>query len=358
MKRLIIKKLVPGMVLSDNVYAYNNNQLVLPKGTVLDNQAITKLSFYSVLNVLVEDPPEELLPPEDDNDSYASRLRQTKEFQEFKADFESCATKFKSGIEELINDKENFDINSIITPIYDLVIKSNTSSNLFDMLHSLRTYDDATYVHCVSVAMICNIMGQWLKMGEEDTLVLTECGLLHDIGKMLIPNEIITKPSDLTTDEYEIVQTHPAQGYMILTDLNVSDHVKNAALMHHERCDGSGYPNGLKGPQIDFYAKCVAIADVYDAMTSARVYRDPLCPFMAIELFESEGLQRYDTNAIMTFLQNIVNTYLLNKVRLNDGREGEIIYINRDHLSRPTIKIGNEYLDLADHPELFIAQIV
>ncbi|WP_026491534.1 HD-GYP domain-containing protein [Butyrivibrio sp. XPD2002] len=358
MKRLITKKLVPGMILSDNVYAHDNNQLILPKGCVLDNQAITKLSFYSVLNVLVEDPPEEMVSPQDNSRSYAARLRQTEEFKEFKKDFEDCASKFKAGIGDLINDKEHFDIDSIISPIYDLVRKGNSSSNLFDMLHSLRTYDDATYVHCISVAMICNILGQWLKMSDDDIMILTEAGLLHDIGKLLIPNEIITKPSGLSSDEYSVVQTHPAQGYMILTDLDLSDHVKNAALMHHERCDGTGYPAHLKGPQIDFFAKCVSIADVYDAMTSARVYRDPLCPFIAIEMFESEGLQKYDTNAIMTFLQNIVNTYLLNRVRLNDGREGEIIFINRDHLSKPTIKIDNDYLDLSQHSNLYIEEIL
>jgi HD-GYP domain-containing protein (c-di-GMP phosphodiesterase class II) len=195
-------------------------------------------------------------------------------------------------------------------------------------------------------------------MGDEDINVLTQAGLLHDIGKLLIPNEIITKPDNLTSDEYTVVKTHPAQGYMILTDLNVSDHVKNAALMHHERCDGTGYPAHLKAPQIDFFAKCVSIADVYDAMTSARVYRGPLCPFIAIEMFEEEGLQKYDTGAIMTFLQNIVNTYLLNKVRLSDGREGDIIFINRDHLSRPTIKIGEEYLDLVQYPDLHIEELI
>ncbi len=358
MKRVITKKLIPGMVLSDNVYTYDNNQLVLPKGTVLDNQAITKLSFYSVLNVLVEDDPKDIIPDETEKDSYAARLRQTAEFKEFKQDFETCASRFRTGIDVIIHDKDNFNIDELMAPIYMLVGKGHSSSNLLDMLHSLRTYDDATYVHCVSVALICNIMGQWLRMGDEDINVLTQAGLLHDIGKLLIPNEIITKPDNLTSDEYTVVKTHPAQGYMILTDLNVSDHVKNAALMHHERCDGTGYPAHLKAPQIDFFAKCVSIADVYDAMTSARVYRGPLCPFIAIEMFEEEGLQKYDTGAIMTFLQNIVNTYLLNKVRLSDGREGDIIFINRDHLSRPTIKIGEEYLDLVQYPDLHIEELI
>ena len=154
------------------------------------------------------------------------------------------------------------------------------------------------------------------------------------------------------------MQTHPQEGYKILKNSDLDPHVKNAALMHHERCDGSGYPLHLQGPQIDPFAKIVAIADVYDAMTSARVYRGPLCPFVAISLFESEGLQKYDTNAIMTFLSNIVNTYLLNRVRLNNGLEGDIVFINRNHLSRPTIRIGEKYVDLTQTPDLYIEEII
>ncbi len=358
MKRLITSKLVPGMILSDNVYSYDQNVLVLPKGTILDNHAITKLSFYSVLSVLIDKSSIKDMPEDDSGESYAKRLRQTEEFKAFKRDFENCSAKFRSGIEEYIKRKGDLNLDEIMTPIYDLLEKAHTSSNLFDMLHSLRSYDDATYVHCVSVSMICNIMGKWLRMSEDDIETLTQAGLLHDIGKLFIPNEIISKPTHLTNDEVTVIQTHPSQGYMILSDLDVSDHVKNAALMHHEKCDGSGYPLHLKGPQIDYFAKCVAIADVYDAMTSARVYRGPLCPFNAIELFEEEGFQKYDTNAIMTFLQNIVNTYLLNRVRLSDGREGEIVFINRDHLSRPTVKVGEEYIDLTLYPNLTIDQVL
>jgi hypothetical protein len=83
-----------------------------------------------------------------------------------------------------------------------------------------------------------------------------------------------------------------------------------------------------------------------------------LCPFVAISLFESEGLQKYDTNAIMTFLSNIVNTYLLNRVRLNNRLEGDIVFINRNHLSRPTIRIGDKYIDLTQTPDLYIEEII
>lgn len=132
----------------------------------------------------------------------------------------------------------------------------------------------------------------------------------------------------------------------------------NAALMHHERCDGSGYPFGIRNSKIDSYAKMVAIADVYDAMTCARIYRGPLCPFKVIEVFESEGLQKYDTRFIMTFLENIVNTYMLHRVRLSDGRTGDVVFINRSSLARPTIKCGDTFVDLSIEPKLSIEEII
>ena len=128
--------------------------------------------------------------------------------------------------------------------------------------------------------------------------------------------------------------------------------------MHHERCDGSGYPMQLTSEQIDPFAKMVAIADVYDAMTSARVYRGPLCPFMVIEAFEQEGFLKYDAEYILTFLRNIVNTYMLHRVRLSDGREGEIVFINPDKLSKPTIKSGSQYINLSNERNLSIVAII
>ena len=137
-----------------------------------------------------------------------------------------------------------------------------------------------------------------------------------------------------------------------------SDHIRNAALMHHERYDGSGYPMRISGKQIDPYARIVAIADVYDAMTAARVYRGPLCPFRVIEIFEQEGFEKYDVEYLLTFLENVVNTYLQCDCKLSDGRKAKIIFINKDKLSRPTVQCGNEYIKLADHPDLTIEELL
>ena len=362
MKRVLTANLLPGMTLAENVYTYNNEQLILTEGTTLTDQSITKLEFYGIINVMVEDsitPIKDNVSYSDNSTlSYAQRLQQTNEFKQFKADFENASSRFENCINKIINGECDFNLIDFTDPIYNLLQQTCSPSNVFDMLHSLRQYDDATYIHCVNVSLISNVLGQWLKFSDEDLKLLTVAGLLHDVGKIMIPDQIITKPSKLTDYEYTIVQTHPMEGFKLLKNLNLDIHIKNAVLMHHERCDGSGYPLHLSADQIDPFAKIVAIADVYDAMTSARVYRGPLCPFVAISLFESEGLQKYDTKAIITFLTNIVNTYLLNRVRLNNGLEGDIVYINRDHLAKPTIRVGSKYIDLSQNPDLYIEAII
>jgi len=135
--------------------------------------------------------------------------------------------------------------------------------------------------------------------------------------------------------------------------------IVNSAMMHHERCDGTGYPFGLTSERIDDFAKIISIADVYDAMTSARVYRGAMCPFKVIEIFENEGLQKYDTKYILTFIQNVLNTYIQSRVRLSDGRTGEVIMINKQFLSRPLIRSGSSYIDLSKEPDaVYIEEII
>ena len=233
-----------------------------------------------------------------------------------------------------------------------------TGSGVFDMLHNMRQYDDFTYMHSMNVALICNVFAKWLGMSEKDVDILTLGGLLHDIGKLKIPDNIIRKPDKLSPAEYNIIKTHSLQGYNILKDKNIDENVKQCALMHHERCDGSGYPLGLTDSKINSYAKVVAIADVYDAMTAARVYRGPLCPFKVISIFESEGLQKYDSHYILTFLEHVTTTYMNNRVKLNNGMEGDVIFMNRNQYSRPMIQCGDKFIDLSKEPDLYIETFV
>lgn len=357
MKRLNISELFPGMITAEDVYTYNN-QLILQRGTVLTDKTITKLEFYSIFSVRVEDAmPSRPRPVVEE--AFSSRVKSSPEFRSFKNSYDAELEGLQHTMNDLATKNAEVDVNLLLSRSLSLLenVKRGNFSVL-DMLHNMRQYDDLTYAHSMNVALICNVFAGWLNMSTNDIQLATLCGLLHDIGKLKIPDSIIKKPDKLTVDEYEIIKTHPAEGYKMLNRLDLNDHIKNTALMHHERCDGSGYPLNMMDATIDPFAKMVAIADVYDAMTSARIYRGPQCPFTAIELFEEDGLSKYDPRYIMVFLQHIVNTYLQNHVRLSDGREGVIVYINSKHLSRPLVKCGNDVVDLSAIRTLSIDAII
>lgn len=367
MPRLKTSMLMPGMVIAENVYNYNN-QLILPKGLELTDRAITKLEFYSVLYVLVEDYETAETPTkseiekivEQDNKSYAEKVHNSESFKKFRQTFVQEVDHIKNNINDVVERNAPLDTDTLLREVDNLVSldTSATSYSVFDMLHNMREFDDATFVHCLNVSLICTVFARWLNLSPEEVRLASICGLLHDIGKLRIPEEIITKPARLTEQEYNIIKKHPIEGYNILKNQDISEHIKNAALMHHEKYDGSGYPLALKGDKIDFYARLVTIADVYDATTSARVYRGPLCPFKVIELFEQEGYDKYDAHMIITFLENIVNTYMNNKVRLSNGKEGEIVFINKMHLAYPMVKCGDEFIDLSVDKNIHIEAII
>ena len=360
MKRYLTSQLRPGMVLGESIYSLEQDRVVLEKGTVLDERAITRLKLQIAIAVLIdeEETTEEEAALPDREPSHAEKLRATPEFQQFKQDFEETFSDFGNKLNDVVTAGADLEPEELSAPVMDLIENTTGPSGLFDMLHSLRQYSDETYAHSVNVALISNAIGQWMNLPPADLQVLTQAGLLHDIGKLLVPRDIITKPGRLTEEEYRIIQQHAQKGYELVKDRDLDPRIKNAILMHHERCDGSGYPSHLETEAIDPFARYVAIADVYDAITSARVYRDALCPFIAVEIMESEGLQKYDPQAILTFLTNVVNVYLFNRVRLSDGREGEVVFINRQHFARPTVRTGNEFVDLARETELSIEAII
>lgn len=358
MQRLSISQLVPGMVVASDVTA-PSGELLVAKGTKLTDVLITRLELYGIFTIYVKKP----LPENDFDDaaqppSYYERVRRSEEFQEFKADYQLELDQFRSAINNVVEKNMQIDISFLLQQSLKLAELGTNRGNVLAMLQNMRQYDDSTYSHCINVALLANILASWLKFSKEEIQLATSCGLMHDIGKLLVPHAILSKPSRLTDQEYEVIQKHAVNGYQLLRGLDADVHIQNAALMHHERADGSGYPLHLHGNQIDKYARLVSIVDVYDAMTAARVYRGPMCPFRVIEVYEAEGFQKYDVQYLLTFLENVVNTYIQNRCRLSDGREGDIIYINRFNLSRPVVQCGTEYINLAERPGLSIEALV
>lgn len=355
-QRISIRQARPGLVVADDIYN-SSNQLVISKGVMLTDRIITRLKFNSIgeFNIFyqTDEPPVPVT-----ESSYSQKVRESEEFKEFQSSFTKKVDSFKDELNRLTDKNEPIDIDGLLEHTSDLLHKTRNGIHVFDMLHCMREYDDITYVHCMNVSLLCNIFGQWLKLPEKELEVLTLAGLLHDVGKLSLPGELINKQEKLTPSDYITIKTHPIQGYNALKNKGLDPRIADTALMHHERCDGSGYPYRLKGDKIEPFARIIGIVDVYDAMTSARVYRPALSPFQAISVFESEGLQKYDPAYILLFLEKIVQAYVGNHVRLSNGKEGEIRLINQHALSKPVVQVGSTFIDLSKEKDLTVDAIL
>lgn len=362
-----IKSLMPGMIVAKDIYTVSDG-FILSNKTVLTASGINRLGIYNIqeLPILFEDDQvEEIIEEEIIEEAkvfpkYTStqKMKETESFKKFHKVFGESLMVSEKVIDDIAIRGNEVNIKLINTMIDRVSNVSNNGIYIFDMLHCMRELDDLTYAHSMSVSLICKIFGDWLRMSEEDKEVLKIAGLLHDIGKVKVPKEIIFKNGKLTNVEYEIVKKHTEFGYEILKNKNIDERIKMVALMHHEKCDGSGYPNRLKRDQIIDFAKIVAIADSYEAMTASRCYREAICPFTVIEEFQINSLQHYEPKYILPLMEMIVQSYIGNHVRLSNGEVGEVIMINHHNLSRPIVRTEMDYIDLSKDKSITIEAVI
>ena len=357
MKQIPVSELVPGMVTAEDVLTYDLT-LIIPKGIVLTENIISHLEGYSIYYIYINDEiVDELSKPITDLQQLQEapsiptskeRIRSSAQFQHFSQGFARCVEHFRDNLMKSLYHNQPLFANELVEETMQMMKQENSDISVFDMLLNMKNRDDSVYAHCIDVALISNILSKWLHFSEEDQRMATACGLFHDVGKFLLPSGVLRKPGKLTPDEFSIIKTHTIEGFHLLNRFeNIPLPIKNAALMHHEKCDGSGYPYGLSGDEIDKFAKIVTIADIFDAMTSERIYRKAMCPFSVIKSFEDEGIQKYEMKYILTFLENVANSYLNHRVTLTNGMEGDVIFINRDSFSRPVIRTTtDEIIDL------------
>lgn len=376
MKEYQTKDLLPGMVTAIPVRT-KRGQLIINPNVELTRTLISRLEFYGIASVQITENKQVATPMEPPKDpayfpakspvsapspvsdaSYSQKLKSSPEFQRFQVDFTLRSQDLKNCFDAYLSDGGTVNKEALLSKTISLVNPKQTTLDVFDMLHNMRQVNDSTYAHSLNVAIISRIIGKWLHFSNEELDTLTLAGLLHDIGKTKIPDEVLNKDGKLTDEEFQMIRNHPKYGYDILKSQPLNSHIKKAALMHHERCDGSGYPMGLTMEEIDDYALIIAIADVYDAMTAARSYRAPLCPFEVIAEFEKDGLQKYKPKYILTFLENIANAYQNNRVMLSDGTSARIVLLNHRRLSKPLVQLDDgACIDLEKSP-LYIKAII
>jgi HD-GYP domain-containing protein (c-di-GMP phosphodiesterase class II) len=332
-----VASLQPGMILKEDVVDINYKIPLACRGVKLTSQLIKKFSYVGIPVVNIELPKE------------VTEQIMIETSEVLKDIFETVGKNQETDFNKLIPFAEKI-VNLIIT----------YGQQVIDEIFLLWKMDQYTFHHSIGTAFFSVLIGNELGYNESQLKDLALGSLLHDLGKGLIPSDILNKPGRLAPHEFDEIKKHPYLGYKILKEnSSFNEKILVIPLQHHERKDGNGYPLMLKGDSIHPYAKIVSIADMFSALTTDRVYRNKVSKFVAGEYLIDASNYALDKYLVNVFLYAILRDMKDTWVILSNGEMGKIISVNYKHPTRPKLAIykGNEFMsvkDLTKYPQIFI----
>ncbi|PAB56831.1 HD-GYP domain-containing protein [Anaeromicrobium sediminis] len=350
MKKIYLSEMEEDMILAKDILG-PYDQLLIARGTRLNENVMDKIKELGIRYIYIIGD----LKKEVSKDEYKEKI---KEERRLKEKYAESLNKFKDVYNEVQLGKK-IETEIVEESVADLVENVVLNNNVLKRLRETHVVDDYTYTHSINVCVLATMIGKWLNYSQDKLDKLALAAFLHDIGKAKVKREILYKPGRLTREECSEMKRHAEYGYkLVQNDDKLDFNVCCGILQHHERFDGSGYPYGLKSERIHEFARIIAIADVFDAMTSKRVYKDKESPFKVAEEIESEGYGKLDPYICNIFLWNISKFYVGNVVKLSDGKIGKIVLVNKQRPTRPLIKVGENFVDLLKMPQISIVEVV
>lgn len=328
----------------DRVLAQNimdeRGRILLAKGMVLSDSLVQKLLSTGIHSVCIED---KLTDDINAREFISPEIRQA-----------VLETTYNS-----LNEIANNSTAKIIRP---LRVKQKLGALLKEIIGELKEIggagehfgtvylsDGELYHHSVNVTLFALGVGIGLSMSDDDLVELGVGTLLHDVGKLKIPESILKKPGKLTEEEFERIKLHTNYGYELLKGIqDISPNSALVSLEHHERVDGTGYPRGLKGPEMHYFSRLTGVVDVYEALTANRVYRSAFLPHQALELLLGGGGTQFDPMVIESFTRTIAIYPVGMTLLLSTGERAVVIQSRRKQTQRPVVRViedvdGNPY---------------
>ena len=351
-----VEELIDGDIIVEQIFSGNTIISLVVAGTVVNQKIKDKLSNAGVDEIVITRSKSK----QEGIKSVVESAKDTHKRKKgiFKEEYRSKVSNFKDIFKNVLNG-EKVDLEKVSKVSDDIFKNVDDIYVAIESINELKDFDEYTHIHSINVALYSMLLANWMNLEKEDIKDLVKASVLHDIGKAKIPDNILNKPGKFTDEESIEMRNHAQYSYDICEDIeDVSDRVKQAVLSHHEKIDGSGYPNGLKGDEICLFSKIIAVCDVYDAITSKRVYKDKITPFETFEEIIEHGYGKLDTEIMLTFLDNIGNLYIGLDVKLSNGEIGEIVFIPHDKLSQPLIKVDDKFIDLSVEKDIKIKEIV
>lgn len=331
MRRVNLIFLKPGMIVGRSIYS-SYGQVLLREGTALTERYIHRLRLLGIPCVYIKDSKLGL-PPVIDVISEETRINAIAKVRNMFEDSNGMGLMLK-----------HTDSIAIVQDILaELLANKNTVVNLSD----IRLDDDYLFAHSVNTCVLALLTGISLGYGRDRLHTLGLGALFHDAGKMLLPKTILNKPGHLNSEEYTVVKLHPEHGYALLKDLPTA---REIAYKHHERYDGSGYPRGINGHELDDLSQITGMADVFDALTSNRQYRNAFPPREAYEFLAAGGNKLFSVELVQAFLKNVAAYPCGEVVELSDGSAAIVLETQYGFPLHPKVRLikSAATLDLVD----------
>jgi HD-GYP domain-containing protein (c-di-GMP phosphodiesterase class II) len=352
-KLLHVEKLKRGMVVGQELPAYEAGGVPLIRaGVTLTDELISVINRHEVRYLVIDDVATRIRQKL--QDSTPRLIPVIKPTPIITPEIRENAI---SGLRDLFHDieigAEDLHASSLVVQQLDKVV-----GELVDVLtkderaiiniNDLKSYDEYTYHHSLSVAVLSIAIGQHLRLDRRDLNRLGMSAIMHDIGKTSVPVDIINKASRLTNEEFSLVKTHSPEGYQYLLQGTIGNEAtREGVLYHHEKIDGTGYPYGLSGEHIPVWSRIIAVADVYDALTSNRPYRLPMQPAEALEYIMGGIGSSFDYDVVSSFAQKVELYPVGSYVMLSNGASA--VVLSTTVPMRPIVRVlkTGEVIDLS-----------
>jgi len=347
-KSVYINDLKSGMVVSKEIY--HNNVLLVGKNIVVTTGIISRLKEKLIFDEVevYSDTQGRVQQVTFNNEKSVENIHESFEL----------LTKNVEGIFNNLNNNYQLGMQRVRIFAKKIQGELNSTGAIIKNIVFYGSGSDSIYSHSVNVAALSSMLGAWLGFDENKINLLTYSAILHDYGKTKIDKEILDKADALTKEELKGIKKHPILGYEDIKKIQYLDSaVSLGVLMHHERLDGTGYPFGIKEDKIPSFARIIAIADVFDAVNSNRIYKMSKAPLEVLEIIQKESLGRLDYEYCKVFLEHIINYYIGENVFLNTGEICKIVQLNINDLSRPLLLGETGFVDLKKEKNLFIEEL-
>ncbi|CAM3742684.1 HD-GYP domain-containing protein [Cohnella lubricantis] len=341
--RVSLSDLQPGDCLAEDIFT-NQGLHVLSKGTFLQEKDLARLRQLHVQEVEIQRRSGAALEAQASQGAIPSQQSRIRPY------YDNAVTGYEAIFKKALEIGRVLDseVEASFGPLVDNIQKER---DVISLLLLLNNQDEYTYQHSVQVGMLSFFLAHWLGWSDEEANHAGKAGFLHDIGKTRVPESILTKPAALTEEEMREIRRHPEYGYEILLASFGDPIIAEAALQHHERMDGTGYPNQLPADSIRPMSRVVSVADVYSAMITSRPYREKVNMLTVLKELYRLSFKELDPHMTLTFIRHMLPNFIGKRVTMRSGETGTIIMNHPTLLFNPLVQVGEQFIDTSIHPQ-------